>query len=144
MTLHLVSHPLPAAWDGRRVDWDRWESSLPVQMCPPPKDERCACGSSAKPYTARGLRHPTDGDRATADDLPRVGRRTALVWAIYNLHAFRCPDCGQVDVWDMASNEWWTLDESDYGPAGSVPPPEWAGGLLDLLNAPAQTEGDPE
>jgi hypothetical protein len=33
----------------------------------------------------------------------------------------------------MDSDEWWTLDESDYGPEGSIPPPEWAGGLFDLL-----------
>ena len=37
-------------------------------------------------------------------------------------------------MWDVESDEWWVLDESDYGPAGSMPPPEWTGGLFDLMN----------
>lgn len=68
------------------------------------------------------------------ESLPRVGRRTPLVWPVYDIHAFRCPGCGEVTVWDVASDEWWTLDESDYGPGGSTAPPEWTGGLFDLLN----------
>lgn len=33
----------------------------------------------------------------------------------------------------MESDEWWTLDDDDYGPEGSKPPSEWQGGLFDLL-----------
>jgi hypothetical protein len=137
VVLQLVSHPLPVAWDGRRVDWDRWETPDVVQICPPPKGERCVCGSSARPFSARGRRHPSQQAVDAAEGIPRIGRNRSgpLVWSVYDLHAFRCPACGQVDVWDMASDEWWTLDESDYGPRGSNPPPEWgAGGLLDLLD----------
>lgn len=121
MTLRLVSHPLPAAWDGREVKWSRWDSTDRIIICPPPKS-RCDCGSTRAPFIAVGLR--------AADAGPgRFARRHAL----RDLHACRCPDCGQVDVWDMDSDEWWTLDESDYGPEGSTPPPEWVGGLFDLL-----------
>ncbi len=59
----------------------------------------------------------------------RYARRHAL----RDIHAFRCPDCGEVVVWDVDSDEWWTLDESDYGPDGSWPPGEWHVGLFDLL-----------
>lgn len=38
------------------------------------------------------------------------------------LHASRCPGCGLDTVFDVATDECWTLDESDYGDAGSVPP----------------------
>lgn len=120
--LRLVSHPLPVAWDGLAVKWSRWETSGHIQLCPPPKT-RCECGSSEAPFTAVGLRSPAVGRE-------RFARRHAL----RDLYAFRCPDCGEVAVWDMTSDEWWTLDESDYGPEGSTPPADWGtGGLLDLL-----------
>lgn len=122
VSLRLVSHPLPVAWDGREVKWGRWESPL-VIVCSGMEREGCdECGSKRQPFTAAGLR--------AADTGPgRFARRHAL----RDIHAFRCPDCGLVQVWDMDSNEWWTLDESDYGPKGSTPPPEWTGGLFDLL-----------
>lgn len=122
--LRLVSHPLPAAWDGAPVKWGRWETSERIHVCPPPKN-RCECGSTRPPFFAVGLRAP-------ASESGRFERRHAL----RDLHAFRCPDCGEVTVWDMTSDEWWTLDESDYGPQGSTPPPEWSGGLFDHLLAP--------
>lgn len=121
--LRLVSHPLPVAWDGREVKWSRWDSTEHIVICPPPKS-RCECGSQRAPFFAVGLRAVDSGPG-------RFQRRHAL----RDLHAVRCPDCGQVDVWDMDSDEWWTLDESDYGPNGSTPPPEWTGGLFDLLGA---------
>lgn len=123
MMLTLLAHPLPVAWDGREVKWSRWDSSEHIIVCGSRNEPRCECGSTRHPFTAVGLR--------AADTGPgRFARRHAL----RDLHAFRCPDCGQVDVWDMDSNEWWTLDESDYGRNGSVPPPEWSGGLFDLLS----------
>lgn len=121
MTLRLVSHPLPVAWDGSPVKWSRWETPPPVHICPPPK-QRCECGSTRPPFTAIGLRAPATGRE-------RFARRLAL----RDLRAFRCPECGEVDVWDMTANEWWRLDESDYEPGGSQPPSEWTGGLFDLL-----------
>ncbi|CAN7240046.1 hypothetical protein LJR045_000962 [Microbacterium sp. LjRoot45] len=133
--LQLVSHPLPVAWDGRAVVWDRWEAPAPMFLCPDVKREPCSCGSTEQPFTARGRRDPSEERVAAAAQIPQIRRRAPLVWAVYDLHAFRCPSCGQVSVWDMASDEWWTLDDTDYGPTGSRPPPEWGtGGLLDLLN----------
>lgn len=130
MALALASHPLPVAWDGRAVAWDRWEAPVPVFVCPPPKPQPCECGSLAAPFTARGRRDPSAERVANADSLPRIGRRAPLVWSVYDLHAARCPSCGSVTVWDMESDERWTLDESDYGPTGSW---AWSGGLLDAL-----------
>lgn len=140
MTLELVSHPLPVAWDGRRVRWDRWEDALPVNLCPPPKPDRCMCGSTRSPFTARGMRDPAPGSTMTVTR-PKRGRFGRMVpvprqipaYPVYDLTAFRCPACGEVAVWDMESNEHWILDDSDYGPRGSRPPSEWSGGLLDLL-----------
>lgn len=110
--LTLVSHPLPISWDGREVKWSRWESTERILICGPHSDKaRCDCGSKRNPFTASGLRA---ADAGTG----RFARRHA----VKDLHALRCPDCGQVDVWDMDSDEWWTLDESDYGPNGSLAP----------------------
>lgn len=120
--LRLVSHPLPVAWDGREVRWSRWSSSDRIHICGTLNPQRCDCGSERRPFTAVGL-------RAAEAGVGRFARRHAL----RDIHAFRCPDCGQVDVWDMDTDEWWTLDESDYGPAGSTPPPEWSGGLFEFL-----------
>lgn len=142
MTLTLVSHPLPVAWDGRAVAWDRWESPLvPMFIFPTPKRERCECGSDAAPFTARGRREPSAERVANAASLPRIGRPTPLVWSVYDLRAYRCPSCGIVSVWDMDSDELWTLDESDYGSTGSW---AWSGGLLDALltDQPNGDEGE--
>lgn len=128
--LQDASHPLPVAWDGRKVDWEPWERST-VQICPTPPRARCACGANASPFTARGLRHPASEDLARAEAIPRIGRRTALVAPRYDLFATRCPACGEVSVWDMVSDQHWVLDEADYG--GATGSWEWSGGLLDQL-----------
>lgn len=130
MTLQLVSHPLPVAWDGRPVTWDRWQAAPVVMICGPAASSRCACGSSSQPWQARGLREPDPADVARAAALPRIGRPIPLVYPVYDLHAFRCQGCGEVQVWDMDADAWWTLDDADYGPTGSW---SWSGGLLDAL-----------
>lgn len=125
--LRDASHPLPVGWDGCKVEWGAWERRT-VQLCPAP-EARCTCGSTASPFTARGLRHPAAEDLARAEAIPRVGRRTPLIAPRYDLFATRCPNCGEVTVWDMVSDQHWVLDDSDYGPTGSW---AWSGGLLDL------------
>lgn len=138
MSVRLASHPLPRAWDGRAVAWDRWEREIPSFICPPPKPERCTCGSLASPYTARGLRDPDPEHVRRLKRLPRIGIRRPLVWPVYDLFATRCPDCGEVSVWDAEADQHWTLDESDYGPTGSW---GWAGGLLDALLIDPKSQG---
>lgn len=40
--------------------------------------------------------------------------------ALWRLHAFRCTDCKHDVVWDRDTDEWWTLDHTDYGDEGST------------------------
>ena len=42
--------------------------------------------------------------------------------ALWRLYAFRCPDCRLDTVWDHDTDEWWTLDHTDYSDAGSSQP----------------------
>ena len=124
MSLSLASHPLPTAWDGRSVKWDRWESAAEkLFICPPPETEHCECGSTSRPFTSRGLRDPDPKLVQRLERVPRIERRIRLAYPTYSLYAFRCRDCGVVEVWDIESDEWWTLDESDYGPTGSTRSP---------------------
>ena len=94
--------------------------------------------------TARGWRQPKAGEtvQTVEQRRGRHGRAIDLVvtkpaWPVVDLYAFRCPECHEDQVWDMRTDEWWTLDDSDYGPTGSVRPAprEWSGGLFDLLPA---------
>lgn len=141
--LTLVKSPLPRTWDGWQVKWDKFEESIDVQICPPPKDKRrCDCGSTREPLTARGWRQPKPGEttESTKRKMGRFGRWVYVpvmvpAWPRPELVAFRCPDCGQDEVWDMRTNEWWTLGPEDYGPDGSTRASEWSGGLFDLLPA---------
>jgi predicted RNA-binding Zn-ribbon protein involved in translation (DUF1610 family) len=38
---------------------------------------------------------------------------------VTNLALFRCMTCGFTEVWDMGTDQWWELDESDYSDEGS-------------------------
>ena len=145
MTLTLVKYRLPPSWDGWHVKWDKLEDALEVRICPPPKPERCDCGSSHPPLTARGWRQPKDGETFESTK-PKVGRFGRIVHVpttiparpVVDLFLCRCQDCGSDEVWDMRTDEWWTLGPEDYGPEGSVRPVEreWSGGLFDLLPDP--------
>lgn len=139
MTLSNVSHPLPVAWDGRAVTWEPW-TVCPVVVCGKLGRERCDCGSVRAPFTSRGLREPAPEHIEAASSIAQIHTRSRLVWPVYSLHAFRCPDCGEVAVFDSESDEHWILGPEDYGPTGSTPPPEWTGGLFDLLYDTEGTE----
>lgn len=123
---------LPPMWDGRVVVWDEWRPlTTPeerVFICPPPIARGChACGSLAVPMISRGrvavsafvTRQMLDAD----DD-----NRARLGWAagkrkpraLYELTAFRCPDC-LIDQVSDADWVMWDLDESDYSAEGSWP-----------------------
>ena len=127
---------LPPKWDGRRVDWSEWDTD-PIFVCPPPTAPRCeGCGSAARQATSRGTVYPLDGEMFETHE-PRVkrtrsgreyvsGTTTVARWARpgVRLVVSRCPDCGLDTVVDSTSGhqQVWTLDESDYGDAGSVHP----------------------
>lgn len=141
--LTLVKHRLPPSWDGVPVTWRPFEPSDAFFICPPPKKaERCPCGSARPPLIAAGLRN-RDGQTELVTrqrKLKKSGRiidirEEAPAWPVYDLTAFRCPDCHEDVVWDQRTDEWWTLDETDYGTTGSDRPEWWenAGGLFDLL-----------
>ena len=61
------------------------------------------------------MRHLTVAFERRRHDLPPRwdGRVTSIV-------AFRCPGCGLDEVFDMDTEECWTLDGSDYGDEGST------------------------
>ena len=42
------------------------------------------------------------------------------LWIPTSIVAFRCPGCGLDEVFDMDTEECWTLDGSDYGDEGST------------------------
>jgi len=147
--LTLVKHRLPPVWDGSKVKWEKFESFGNIQICPPPKVEPCECGSVAAKSGAAGARQPEPGAmvKSTKRKMGRWGRWVhvpAMVpaWPVNDLYAFHCPDCRSDDVWDMRTDEWWTLGPEDYGPDGSARPVkrEWSGGLFDLL--PDETESE--
>lgn len=103
---------LPAVWDGRDVEWRAWEPQPPVFACPPQPREPCErCRSTTTPLMNHGIVHP-------APTPGTVNLRPSL----RTLTAFRCPDCHLDTVWDRDTDDWWTLDETDYGPAGSHDP----------------------
>src|SRR4051812_14836149 len=92
------SRPLPVAWDGEPIDWSGFRSLPPVFICPPQPREPCpTCGILDPPVVSEGR---------TASQL---------------LVAHRCTACRLDTVRDRAGT-WWTLDDTDYGPAGSSPP----------------------
>ena len=143
MTMHQqtrltlwVRNDLPPKWDGRRVDWSEWDTD-PIFVCPPPTAPRCeGCGSAARQVTSRGTVYPLDGEmfetheplvkRTRSGREYEAGTTTVARRARpgVRLVASRCPDCGLDTVVDRTSGhqQVWTLDESDYGDAGSVHP----------------------
>ena len=143
MTMHQqtrltlwVRNDLPPKWDGRRVDWSEWDTD-PIFVCPPPTAPRCeGCGSAARQVTSRGTVYPLDGEmfetheplvkRTRSGREYEAGTTTVARRARpgVRLFASRCPGCGLDTVVDRTSGhqQVWTLDESDYGDAGSVRP----------------------
>lgn len=121
-------HDLPPSWDGALVTWKAWLDAGLMTARLHCKPEPCeGCGSLAAPLIAAGLRDPEPG--ATVDvpvyKRTRSGKiyagkdRQVPAWPCIDLHAQRCPDCGLDIVTDQRTGEVWTLDESDYGDAGS-------------------------
>ena len=56
--------------------------------------------------------------------LPLAWRDKRAPVALYELTAFRCPDCLHDQVQEMLDGTLWDLDDSDYDDAGSFNPTE--------------------
>lgn len=131
-SLSLVIN-LPPFWDGAKVEWKREDAPTLTFICPPPKvKERCgACKSAQPPVMWSGLRHPLPGEtfESTKTKIGRWGHpvevpTTIAAYPVYDLVAFRCPQCGNDQVWDQRTNEWWDLEPNDYTATGSARPAE--------------------
>lgn len=121
---------LPPKWDGQAVEWRGWTHGNSTNVLHSPR-ERCeGCGSENEPSVNPGITDPRPGETYTYDPIKktRTGReyigqpKTVTAGRWVRIVAFRCPDCHRDEVWDKRTDEWWTLDESDYGAEGSVDP----------------------
>jgi hypothetical protein len=127
---------LPTRWDGLATVWRGWEYQQPAFVCPPPTPtvcERCGAPHGHRGWPTQSVNRARVALRATttladieADDENRrrlgtlAHKRPSI--ALWRLHAWRCPNCGLDTIWDDDTDEWWNLDESDYGDDGSVRP----------------------
>lgn len=130
LRLASVRNDLPPKWDGRPVEWRGWTHGNSTMVFHAPR-ERCeGCGSSNEPSVNPGVTDPDPGETYTYEPIKktRSGREyigpatTTAARRWVRIVAFRCPDCGRDEVWDKRTDEWWTLDESDYGSDGSADP----------------------
>lgn len=108
-----LTRALPDLWDWEPVKWSAWTDDLldvsSFRFHAPIEAWACnQCGSLGKLWVCTGIRP------ARAD----LGETRPL----RNLYATRCQDCGHDTVTDQRTRETWDLDETDYGPAGSVKP----------------------
>lgn len=138
-------HDLPPRWDGLVISWQGWKPGNHVFVCTEPTnvcdhcgrgehdtDMGCSCGSVRPPSSNVGF--VADDPATTLDELERniagsdLAHRTGRPKSaperlgLIRLVAHRCPDCDADTVVDTATGEVWTLDESDYGDAGSESP----------------------
>lgn len=140
--LRLVTSPgartLPPLWDGRRVEWDELTEQTPTTLelfhmtkAQRAQDVCTTCGTPGREslHTV-GVVHPLPGDTMESS-APRKSKRTGRTIHVpitvsarplRRLHLTRCQTCGLDVVWDSQTDEWWDLDDSDYGPEGSTDP----------------------
>ena len=128
----LRAHDLPPRWDGHAVWWEGWHPGIvPVFICPPPRRPLCCegCGSLAEPVSNCGL--VAVWASLTPEDIEREGENRRRLGSLahkrnrrayWRLRAYRCPDCKLDTVWDIDTDDWWTLDHTDYSDDGSEPP----------------------
>lgn len=103
--------PLPLAWDGVPIVWEQWSkrivSSLDFALGPP---SCTGCDLHSSLWSATGWWARS----AMGSQWQRRGMR--------NFHAERCGWCGHTSVFTRHDEQSWDLDETDYGPAGSLDP----------------------
>lgn len=128
--LYVAGPDLPSKWDGRRVVWRGWNDhkAFVCRRRTKSPDAACdACGALRPPMVNLGVLDPEPGATFT---VPKVQRSRSgrsyfrdvvkAAWPIVDLVAFRCVGCYVDCVWQMSTDEFWTLDPGDYGPAGST------------------------
>lgn len=108
-----LTRALPDLWDWEPVKWSAWTddaiSDSSANFHWPLEVLACnQCGVLGKQRFATGIRP--------------VRRDLGETYPVRSLHAMRCADCGHDVVVDQRTEESWDLDETDYGPAGSVQP----------------------
>src|SRR5688500_16423942 len=126
--LYVAGLDLPLKWDGRRVVWRGWNNS-PAFVCRrgrgKPQPELCQeCKSDTQPMVNLGVLDPVPGATFVVPTPKRTKSGTSYfkdvtraAWPIVDLVAFRCTNCHLDSVWQMSTDEFWTLDPGDYGPA---------------------------
>jgi len=123
-------HDLPPLWDGRKVEWQGWthyQSSMRFHR-KPEKCDNCGDVSGVEPSINLGIVAPLPGEKMTVPrevKSKRSGREYVRnvevdAWPLIQLVAFRCANCGHDQVHDQRTDEWWDLDEQDYGDEGST------------------------
>ena len=121
------AHDLPPRWDGRRVEWTEWETfrttmvyhgrSTACVLCLSVDEAMVTSGGIlAEPGEVVPIRRPRTAYDALVNQ--RAEKRGAWIGVLY---AFRCRECGHDQVLDGDDN-WWDLEDSDYGDEGSVAP----------------------
>ncbi len=104
---------LPSKWDGSEIAWGAWEKRLRTSLdfIISPACEGCRSTTSLWEATGWWMRHHRID---LGCEWERRGMR--------NFHATRCGWCGRTTVFTMHDGQAWDLDETDYGPAGSLDP----------------------
>lgn len=127
----LRDHDLPQTWDGHLVTWRGWHPLRQVFICPRPQPGHCEqCRSKKDPVTNVGTvalspsttRADIDADALNRRRLGPLAHKRPLL-ATIRLYVFRCPDCLLDQVLDITTDEFWTLDHTDYTDHGSTRPP---------------------
>ncbi len=121
---------LPPSWDGVLVEWSEWsEGRTTLIHHAPPESLACAeCGTVDEPIISFGKRPPADGVTFTTDKTRHTksgraytwGTEEVPAWPVNDLIAARCRHCAHDVVTDRRTGERWDLDETDYGPDGSI------------------------
>ncbi|CAB0542574.1 hypothetical protein CIP107521_00691 [Corynebacterium diphtheriae] len=105
-TLDLL-HRVPERWDGHTIDWGEW-TQAPF-ICGPASLRACEnCGCTNPGIMCSGW--VEQSNHAGNVVILRTAQKKRLILR-------RCTGCAKTSVWD--GQQFWDLDEEDYGPKGS-------------------------
>lgn len=100
-------HRVPERWDGHPIDWDEWTQApficgrTSLHAC-----ENCGCTNSGI-MRSGWVEQSSYGGNVV---ILRTAEKKHLI-------LLRCTGCAKTSVWD--GQQFWDLDEEDYGPEGS-------------------------